>query len=116
MSAIVQTSARVYRYLVLCYPSEFRARYGDEMADTFEQQLAEVWQDRGLAGLSLAWSIASLELIRIALPGQVTRPGVAIPMLSALLAGAIWLPLVWALSNPLALFYWYHQVTSGMHH
>ena len=116
MIDVVESSARVYRCLVHCYPGEFRRRFGAEMADTFEQQLTRLWNEDGFIGFLLAWSMAARELLRIALPGQAARPGVAIPVLSAALAAAVWMPLVWALSNPLALFTWYHHITGGVRH
>ena len=116
MTRLVRASSSLYRCLVLCYPQEFRHRYGREMADTFEQHVEQAWEESGIAGVTLVWSVAAQELLRFALPGQVTRPAVAIPVLSLTLAGAILLPLTWALSNPLALFAWYHRVTSGMRH
>jgi hypothetical protein len=51
-------SARLYRYLLKLYPSEFQDRFGVEMAQAFEDLCHDCWDQQGLTGLLFVWPFA----------------------------------------------------------
>lgn len=61
-----EPSLHVYRLLLLCYPSEFRLEYGDEMTRTFRQQHRQALGARGLSGIALPWWRVVTDLILVA--------------------------------------------------
>jgi hypothetical protein len=114
MSLLVRYSCRAYAALLALYPPDLRRRFGSEMADTFAQQVLDAWERRRLSGLIGVWTLALPEFVSIALPRQVLRPGLAIPVASLIGASAIFISLVWALQHPLMLTAWYHHVFGGL--
>lgn len=62
------SSRRIYEALLAAYPRPFRARYGREMADVFEDECLERMGRRGAnVGLMAAWGWALADLARGAL-------------------------------------------------
>jgi hypothetical protein len=74
-------SAAIYRLLLRLYPEEIRRRWEEEMVETFALQLADGWWD--------AWCCAVGEIFQIALPLQLAREGMAIPIVSLASSGAV---------------------------
>jgi hypothetical protein len=95
-------SAAIYRLLLRLYPEEIRRRWEEEMVETFALQLADGWWD--------AWCCAVGEIFQIALPLQLAREGMAIPIVSLASSGAVFFGLTWALGNSLALRLLYHRL------
>ena len=73
------------------------------MAETFALQLDDAWQVRGPAAAIRVWYLALAEVFRIALPLQLARSAVVVPVVSVASSTAIFLSLTWALQNSLAL-------------
>jgi hypothetical protein len=51
----VALSVRAYKVLIKAYPSSFRREYGGEMVLVFGEQMTNVFQKKGAAGLVAAW-------------------------------------------------------------
>jgi hypothetical protein len=99
-------STAIYRLLLRLYPSEIRGRWEEELVETFALQLADGWLG--------AWRCAVAELFRIALPLQVAREGMVIPIVSLASSGALFFGLLWALGNSLALLSLYHRLLDNL--
>jgi hypothetical protein len=116
MNTFIKLSGAVYRWILLLYPPDVRRTFGDEMADTFAQQLADAWEENRLASVIQVWWLALLELPAIALPRQLRRPALFIPVASLLSTTTIFVSLVWALEHSLVLSAWYHGMFGGGRH
>ena len=103
-------SAAIYRLLLRLYPEEIRRRWEEEMVETFALQLADAWQDARWRGAFAVWRCALAEIFQIALPLQLAREGMAIPIVSLASSGAVFFGLTWALGNSLALRLLYHRL------
>jgi hypothetical protein len=55
MSRAAGSPARIYRLLLAAYPREFRARYGDEMAQLFADQLRDARLEGSRGGAIRTW-------------------------------------------------------------
>ena len=55
MSGWVRLIIRVYRVLLACYPSRFRAEHGEEMQDVLASALAEAQRSGGQRPWGLFW-------------------------------------------------------------
>ena len=60
-------SERVYRSLLRAYPRSFRARYADEMARLFGDQLREARSAGGAGGIAITWFRTLVDLASSAL-------------------------------------------------
>lgn len=109
MNSLVSVSAIVHRLLARLYPSEMRRRWEPEMADTFALQLADALREQRWTAALTTWYYAFAELFLIALPLQIVRATVVIPVAALAGAGAIFYGLLWALMNSLALSALYHH-------
>ena len=109
MNSAITVSAKLYRLLARLYPGEIRRRWEPEMADTFALQLADAWRAEGWTAVIATWYYALAELFHIALPRQVARAALVVPVAALAGAGAIFFGLVWALLNPLKLNALYHH-------
>jgi hypothetical protein len=109
MNSVITLSAKFYRLLARLYPDEIRRRWEPEMADTFALQLADAWRERGWPAVIATWYYALAELFQIALPLQLTRAALVIPVAALAGAGAMFFGLIWALQNPLTLSALYHH-------
>lgn len=103
MNRVVRLSAALYRILVRFYPADLRHRWEPEMADTFALQIRSAASEGGWIALIETWSCALAELLRIALPLQLTRTCVVVPAVSLAGASAVFFSLVWALENSLVM-------------
>jgi hypothetical protein len=92
-----------YRILLRLYPGEIRRRWEREMMETFALQLGDAWQEGGWGGVLQVWCCAVAELFQIALPLQVARAALLIPIVSLAGSSAIFFGLTWALENSLVL-------------
>ena len=107
--AVLHLSCRLYRLLLIAYPSALRARFGQEMAGVFEEQIEEAWQRGKLGGIAGVWSCALEQLILVALPAWLPaclptwlNPGLlrigAISLLSTI---AVFYFVLWGVTPPL---------------
>ena len=94
---------KIYRILLRLYPHEIRRRWEPEMVETLALQLAEAREEAGWGGALQVWYCAAVELFQIALPLQVARAAVVIPVVSLICSSAIFFGLTWALENSLVL-------------
>lgn len=114
MTRFIEFSCSVYRALLSLYPPDVNQRFGIQMADTFAQQLTDAWQDRRLPGVLEVWSLTLPEFLLIALPRQIARPILVLPIVSLASTSAIFFSLIWSLHNPLVLNAWYHKFVGGI--
>jgi len=112
MNCVLRLSVALYRTLVRLYPAEFRQRWGAEMVDTFGMQIHDAAAEGGWTAVIGTWSSAVAEFLRIALPLQLTRTSVVVPVVSLAVSSAVFFGEIWVLENPLALrAAWRHLVT-----
>jgi hypothetical protein len=109
MNSVVSLSAKLYSLLARLYPDEIRRRWEPEMADTFALQLADALREKRWTSLIATWYCALADLVLIALPLQLGRAALVIPVAAVTAAGVILFGLVWALQNSLALSALYHH-------
>jgi len=89
MITFIALSTRLYATLLPLYPPDLRRDFGDEMAGLFAEDLADAWQTAGASGAIRVWFSTALEFARIAVPGLLQIPAVAVPLLSFLLSAAV---------------------------
>ena len=111
--AIVAVLA-IYRVLLRLYPNDMRRRWEPEMMDTLALQLDDAWQETGWSGAMHAWFRAVAELFQIALPLQVTRAALVIPVVSLASSWAVLLGLTWTLENSLVLREMYRHLVAKL--
>jgi len=63
---LITLVARVYRTLLVVYPSRFREQHGDEMALDFLDASHDARLARGWQGVSRHWALALVDLVRSA--------------------------------------------------
>jgi hypothetical protein len=78
-------SARVYSVFLLLYPTELRNGFGAEMAQVFLEDLEDSYRTRGWIGVARVWWQSLKELCRIALPVEVSKREIAVPLIVYLL-------------------------------
>jgi hypothetical protein len=100
MPEILLLSCRLYRWLLVLYPPALRSRFGEDMADAFEQQIWDEWKAGKFSGIARVWSCAAEELIRIALPSRLGQGTIRVPVLSLLSSLALFLLFFWAVAPP----------------
>jgi hypothetical protein len=81
MRRLLSLNYRVFCLLLRCYPTEFRERFGAEMADVFAEQLEEEWRKKGLAGVLRVSLTAALTA---AIPQHLQNPSVIAGALSVI--------------------------------
>lgn len=77
----VAASYRLYRILLIVCPHEFRAVYGDEMAQVFRDCCREAWGEGGLLGVFSVLTLWRIALIDLAITAASERliEGIVIP-------------------------------------
>jgi hypothetical protein len=89
MTSFIALSTRLYAALLPLYPLDLRRDFGAEMTSVFAEDLTDAWQNKGAPGLIRVLSSAALEFVRIAVPGLMQIPAIAVPLLSFLFGAAI---------------------------
>jgi hypothetical protein len=84
MNRLLESSARIYRRLLLLYPEDLRRDFGEEMVLAFIDDLDEAWINARIGGVARMWWYAIGELITVAMPGQQSNPCVVVPAVSFL--------------------------------
>jgi hypothetical protein len=102
-------SLAIYRLLLRLYPAHIRRRWEEEMTETFALQLDDAWREARWLGVLDVWFQAVTEIFRIALPLQISRENLVIPIVSLAGSATIFSGLIWALGNSLALLSLYHR-------
>jgi hypothetical protein len=87
MANTTQRTSSLYAALLLAYPRDFRTRFGEEMTETFSDQMLSAWTGNGLAGAIRVWLCAIWEIISIAAPLQL-RSSVVLSLFLSLLASS----------------------------
>jgi hypothetical protein len=99
MPIALRASCFVYRLLLISYPAELRERFGEEMADVFEDQMRDEWKRRGPAGSLRVAFTAGWELLSVAIPSQLQNSVVIAATLSFVSSSALFLGLFRAVSR-----------------
>lgn len=95
---LTDANCAVFRQLLVLYPRELRARFGDEMVLLFGEQITEAWRTARFRGLVRIWLHAIWELATIAVPQRVFAPVVFAGAVSLIAAAAVFLVLLRALA------------------
>ena len=61
-SSPVALSVRIYRLLLIAYPSEFRREYGPHMLQLFRDSSLRVFHERGSSGMFSLWMLTLFDL------------------------------------------------------
>ncbi len=80
-------AARLFACTLAFYPPHLRERFGDEMADVFEEQWAQAWEQAGALGAARVLACALDEVATVAIPARLAP--VAVPAIAAITA-LIW--------------------------
>ena len=83
------TESALYSVVLLAYPSEFRARFGREMIDTFSEQIRSQHKQNGWKGVLRVWCSALWEIVRVAAPLQLQGTWAPALLLSILASSVI---------------------------
>lgn len=84
MRRAMHLNRMAYRVTTLLYPSDFRRRFGEEMLETFTEDLVAQRTRRGIRGVFAVWRIALSELLRMAPRLWLRSSSIAAPALTAL--------------------------------
>jgi hypothetical protein len=98
MTGLVRIGCRAYGLLLALYPRELRQRYGAEIALVFREQMGSEFERRGLGGVAGVWLTAGWEIVRVALPLQLTNPALIAAALSFVSASMLTLAFFRAVS------------------
>ena len=82
-------SAFVYRAMLPLYPDDLRQVFGEEMAETFAEDLECARRERGVSGVIAVWGRAGFEIVTIAIPGRLASPALTARALSVALHLAV---------------------------
>ncbi len=84
MKLFVQMSSTIYRAVMVLFPKELRCDFGEEMLETFAEDLAAQQAAHGIRGVVAVWRAALSEVIRLAPSLWFRNITVAAPALTAL--------------------------------
>lgn len=93
---------KAYSLVIWLYPRDLREMHGDEMREVFRRQTLDAYEE-GALELFRVLECATLELFTCALPLRAQSPAAIVGATSLLSASVVFLPLLWALHNPIAL-------------
>jgi hypothetical protein len=99
MTSAVRVSCGLYRMLLFAYPSDFRLRFGSEMATTFCDQICGEWKHSGLPGVAQVWRSALAEVFSVAVPLQLQRSIVVATSLALLSSLALFMAVFHAMTH-----------------
>jgi hypothetical protein len=80
-----------YTGLLMFYPRDLRRRFGDEMADLFEDLIRDAAARQGLRGVATAWASAFWEVLTVAAPSRLASNAAMAGALSFLASSALFL-------------------------
>jgi hypothetical protein len=89
MTNTTQRRSSLYAVLLFAYPHDFRMRFGEEMIETFSDQMLSAWTENGPAGAIRVWLGALWEILSIAAPLQLQCSIVLSLFLSLLASSAV---------------------------
>jgi hypothetical protein len=101
MPVLLRMSCRLYAWMLALYPLALRTRFGNEMADVFEQQIRDAWQCHRFTGVARVWSSAAEELILVALPARLNPGMLRFGAISLLSTMAVFYFVLWGVTPPL---------------
>ncbi len=81
MKKFIPLSSRVYAAMITLGPTDLCQRFGPEMTQVFAEDLDDSYRACGLAGAARVWLRAAKELIRIAVPEQISKREFAVPFI-----------------------------------
>jgi hypothetical protein len=84
MTRAIQLSRTIYRAVMFLYPTEFRCDFGEEMLETFAEDLAAQQAGHGFRGVLTVWRTALSEVIRLTPRLWVRNATAVAPPLTAL--------------------------------
>jgi hypothetical protein len=96
----VGLSVRIYQWLMKVYPASFREKYGEEMAQVFQEVVTDSTRLHGIGGLAMTWYRVLGDLVctvfqehLIELQGELemkTAPGWMAKLLALLSVACFW--------------------------
>jgi hypothetical protein len=99
MTSAVRASCGLYKMLLFAYPSDFRLRFGSEMATTFSDLICDEWEQNGLPGIARVWWSAIGEVFSAALPLQLQSSMVVATSLSLVSSLALFMAVFYAITH-----------------
>lgn len=99
---VLRLTWEAYRLLICLYPPDLRRMHGDEMREVFRRQTLDAYDEGAFAFLRVL-ECAAAELFTCALPLRVQSPAAIVGATSFLSASVIFVALLWALNNPIAV-------------
>jgi len=88
--AVFVISHNVYGSILILYPKDLRADFGNDMIEVFDQQVWEAYSRSGFSGLLRVWFQATWEIVTVAFPGRLAERAVPIVAVTATLAFMLW--------------------------
>ena len=88
--AVFVISHNVYGSILILYPKDLRADFGNDMIEVFDQQVWEAYSRSGFSGLLRVWFRATWEIVTVAFPGRLAERAVPIVAVTATLAFMLW--------------------------
>ncbi|HLK22079.1 MAG TPA: hypothetical protein VKT81_24190 [Bryobacteraceae bacterium] len=101
MPVLLRASCRFYGWILLLYPFALRRRFGQEMAEVFQQQIQDALRHAGWRGVAQAWTCAVEEAILVAIPARLDPGVLGVGALSLLSTVAIFYFVLWGVTPPL---------------
>ena len=86
---VLEVGHKVYKSLLIFYPSDLRGDFGNEMIEVFDENAWDVYSRRGVSGLLRIWFNATREIVTVAFPRLAER-GIPIIAVTATLAFMLW--------------------------
>ncbi len=93
---------KAYNLSIWLYPADLRRMHGDEMREAFRRQTLDAYGE-GSFELMRVLECVTVELFTCALPLRAQSPAAIAGATSLLVTSAVFLALLWALQNPIAL-------------
>ena len=99
MSSVVRASCGLYKVLLFAYPSDFRLRFGREMATTFSDPTCDEWEQNGLPGVARTWWSALGEVFSAAVLLHLQSPIVVATSLALLSSVALFAAIFYEMTH-----------------
>ena len=100
-SAVIEVSRKVYETSLALYPKDLREEFAGEMAEVFEEQIVDAYQEQGVRGLLRVWLCAAREFVGIAITSQLAER--LVPVFAAVTAFALMLWLAGFMATPVVV-------------
>lgn len=87
---VLDISHNVYGSILIFYPKDLRADFGNDMIEVFDEQAWDAYSRGGFSGLLRVWFHATREIVTVAFPGRLAERALPIVAVTATLAFMLW--------------------------